>query len=179
MKGSGSPADFRGSSDGLGFGLPYSAGLLRVHGLAFLAAESFAKLVEVLHASIDTPTARRVGVYQRRLASGLFGLVLAPHLGKSQEIALFLGVAIDLVVYGFALRCKCIEQCQVGDAQAAVVGSVLTQGQLAIELLCWGVAFSRGSLKAAVFIHFAVGSLGKLLPVLGSLPFAQVALAVV
>ena len=70
----------------------------------------------------------------RRLARRLLGLVLAPDLGESEEIALCLGVAVDLVVDGFAFLGQGIQQRHVGDAQTAIIGGVFAQGELAVEL---------------------------------------------
>ena len=72
-----------------------------------------------------------------------------------------------------------VQQRHVGDAQAAVVGRVLAQGELAVQLLRRDVALRRSRLKAAVLVGHAVGPLGEGLAVLGRLPLAQVALAVV
>ena len=79
-------------------GLPDTAGVRRVHGLTFVAAEGLAELVEVLHCAVDPPAAGGVRIGERRLTRRLFGLVLAPHLGKADEVALRLSVAVDLFV---------------------------------------------------------------------------------
>ena len=42
------------------------------------------------------------GISERGLAGRLLGLILAPDLGEADEVALRLGVAIDLVGDGFA-----------------------------------------------------------------------------
>ncbi len=72
-----------------------------------------------------------------------------------------------------------VEQRHVGDAQAAVVGGVLAEGELAVEVL-GGDAVVRGRrFEAVVLLDFAVGALVELLAVFGGLPLAQVAVAVV
>ena len=108
----------------------------------------------------------------------LVGLVLAPHLGEADEVALRLGVAVDLVVDGFALRRQRVQQRHVGDAQAAVVGGVFAQGELAVQLECRGVALGRGRFKAAVLVGDAIGPLLKCFAIVRGLPLAQIALAV-
>ena len=160
-------------------GLPDAAGVLGVHGLSDMASECFAKLVEVLHRAVDAPTAWRVRVDHGALASGLIGFVLTPDLGKSEEVPLLFGVAVDLVVDGFAVLGQDVEQSHVCDAQAAIVGGVFAEGQLAIELGLRDVAVGRSCFKAAVLGDFAIGALDELLAIFGSLPFTQVAVAVV
>ena len=159
--------------------LPDPAGIHRDHGFARGAAKGLAELVEVLHRAIHAPAAGRVRISQRHLASYLLGLVLAPYLGKAEEVALGLGVAIDLVVDGFALRRQGVKQSHVGDAKAAVVSRVFAQGELAVQILRRYTVMCRGGLKAAVFSRFAVGPLDEFLTVLDGLPLAQVAFAVV
>ena len=65
--------------------------------------EGLAEFIEVLNRTVGSPSAGRVGIGERKLASGFLGLVLAPHLGESNEVALCLGVAVNLVVDGLAL----------------------------------------------------------------------------
>ncbi len=89
----------------------------RVHRLTLGAVEGLAELIEVLNGTVCSPSAGRVGIGERKLASRLLGLVLAPHLGESDEVALRLGVAVNLVVDGFALGGQRVEQGHIGDSQ--------------------------------------------------------------
>src|SRR6185503_2529436 len=114
---------------------PDPAGFYRVHRLTLSAVEGFAELIEVLNGAVCPPPARRVGIGERKLASGLFGLVLAPNLGESDEVTLRLGVAINLFVDGLALGGQRVEQGHISYAKAAVVRGILAQRQFPIEFL--------------------------------------------
>jgi hypothetical protein len=71
-----------------------------------------------------------------------------------------------------------VEQGDPGDAQAAVVGGVFAQGELAVELCCGQVAVCGGASKPPYSATSqSVRSVN--LAVLFRLPLAQVALAVV
>src|ERR1700682_1763081 len=99
-------------------------------------------------------------------------MVFAPHLGEADEIALTFSEAVNFFGYGFALGGKSVKQCQVGDAQAAVVGGVFAQCELSVELLLRSIAVGGSSFKAGVLLRLAVGSLDKGLAVFGGLPLA-------
>src|ERR1035438_7253304 len=93
-----------------GGGLPDAAGVDGNHGLALGAAEGLAELVEVLHRAVGPPAAGGVGVGEGQLTGRLLGPVFAPDLGKSEEVALRLGIAVNLIVDGFALGSEGVEQ---------------------------------------------------------------------
>src|SRR5271163_2177127 len=76
--------------------LPDATGMFRIHRLALLAAKSLAEFLEVLHRAVGSPAARRVRICDRKLPRRLVGLILAPDLAKAQEVALRLGIAVDL-----------------------------------------------------------------------------------
>jgi hypothetical protein len=97
--------------------------------------------------AVGAPAAGLSGIGERGLAGRLLGLVLAPDLAEAEEVALRLGVAVDLVVDRLALRGKRIQQRQPGDAQAAVVGRVFAQRELAVEVLRGRVAVRRAASK--------------------------------
>ena len=120
-----------------------------------------------------------MGIGQRKLAGRLLGLVGAPHLRKADEEALRRGVAVYLVVDGLAFLRERVEQSQVGDAQAAIVGGVLAQRELAVQVLRGDSVVGGRRLKAVVLLDFAIGALVELLAIVGSLPLAQVAVTVI
>ena len=91
-------------------------------------------------------------IRQRTLPAFLLRLVLAPNLRKADEVALRFCVAIDLLVDRLSFRSQRIQQRQVGDTQTAVVRCVLTQSELAVQLLLLQVVVRRRCFEAAVMV---------------------------
>ena len=77
-------------------GSPDTAGVLRVHRGAFLAAESLAELVEVFDRAIHSPFPRGMRIREGSTSRGLFAHVLAPNLAKGEKVPLRRRVAVDL-----------------------------------------------------------------------------------
>src|ERR1700746_1594002 len=73
---------------------------------------------------------------------------------------------VDVLPFGIG------EQSNVGQAKAAVVRSVFTERQFAVDL------DSAGNGELAIFLHFAVGLLVELLAVAFRPPVVQIAAAV-
>ena len=132
---------------------PNPAGVFRHHGLAHVAAEGFAELVEVADRSVGAEHAGRVRIGFGGDAGNLLGAILTPHLPKADEVALGFGVAVDLVVDALALFGERGQQRLPGDADAAVVRGIFTEGELAIDV------DAGNRLEAAVFIDLAVEAL--------------------
>src|SRR5579859_1418014 len=139
--------------------LPDAAGIYGVHGLALGAAEGFAEFVEVLDGAVDTPLAGRVWIDENELAGDAVGLIHAPHLSEANEVALGFSVVVDFVVDGFALCGERVEQGHVGDAEAAIVGGVFAEGEVAVEVERGRVSLGGGSFKSVVFAGDAFGAL--------------------
>src|SRR5215472_8436657 len=102
------------------------------------------------------------------------GHVLAPDLSIRQEEPLLWREAIDRLYRSGA---NDLGQRHVCQFQAAVVGGVLAQRELAIELHFTLVVFYGD--EARIFVCRAVGPLLKLLVILRRPPVAEVALRVV
>ena len=135
--------------------LPNPAGVHRIHRLPLGATECLAEFIEVFDRAVDPPAAWRVRVCERQLPRGLLGPVLAPDLGKAQEVALRLGVAADLFLKALAFRRQRVLERNECDAQTSVVGRVLAQGQLPVQLLRGNAIVRRGGIKAAVLVRYA------------------------
>src|SRR5271170_4424942 len=153
--------------------LPHAAGVHRRHGLAGLAAEGLAHLWHVLHHAVDAELARRVRI-GLHLQANLCGTdAAAPVLSEGDEE--FLNWRIAVRVLRLEVDVLALRVCQeghVGEAQAAVVGRVLAQRELAVHL-----NVVHGG-EVAVLLHLAIGLLVELLSVIGSPPIGQVSIAV-
>src|SRR6185437_527314 len=150
------------------------------HGVALLAAEGLAELVEVLHRALDAPLAGGVGVGFGLVDGSLLRLRAAPDLREGDEEALVGGVAVPLAidVAGIRLRALLLQRVLKsleGDADAGVVSRVFTEGEMAVEV----DPCSRGDLKAVVLVGVALAALLELGEVLGREPHADVAPGVV
>ncbi len=151
-----------------GFGLlpDAAAAVFGHHGLAWVAAEGFAELGEVLDCAFDAPLPGGVGVGFGAVDGGLLGFVLAPDLAEADEEALGGGVAVLFRGGGGVLGGEGVEQGLVGDADAAVVGGVFTQGEVAVEVLAGGYG------EAVVFLGLAFGAVLEFGEVFGRPPDA-------
>ena len=133
---------------------PYTTGIGGHHGLTRLAAEGLSKLRHVLYHAYPE-LAGRVGIGLHLQPKLLGPGAATPVLPVAQEelldrrIGALLGREINPLLPGIGQEGK------VGQAQTAVVGGVLAQGQLAIDL-----HVIHGD-KVAVLFHFAISFLGK------------------
>ena len=152
--------------------LPDAAGFGGDHGLAGLAAEGWGEAGLVDDDSVDAEAVWRVGVVQHLRADGLRARVLAPVLGEGDVEALWagetvaLGGEVDAVVLG-ALHIG-----HEGEQEAAVVGGVFAEGELAVD-----VDVVDGG-EGAVLVDQAIGAGGEVLEVGGGPPVVKVAEAV-
>src|SRR6266404_7965609 len=113
---------------------PHAAGINRHHGLPGLATESVAELWHVLHDAVRSELPRRVRV-GLHLQPELFGAGAAtPTLSVTQKELLDRRVAVLLSCQVDVLSLCIGEEGNVGQTQAAIVGRVLAQGQLAVDL---------------------------------------------
>src|SRR5580658_1647659 len=150
----------------------------RHHRVAGLAAEGLAELIEVLHGALDAPLTGGVRVGLGLVDGGLLRLRAAPDLREGDEEALVWRVAVALAVdvAGLGLRALFLQgvlKGLEGDADAGVIGGVLTERQMAVEVL------TRSHLKAVVLLGIALAAILELGEVIGCEPHADVALRVV
>src|ERR1700687_1569024 len=110
---------------------PHTAGIGSHHGLSRLARERLLKFGHIAHHAVDPFFPRRMRIGLRSQAQPFFALVLAPDLAKRQEEALFGRKAVDLLLI---LAADSIEQGHESDADAAIVGGVFAQCQLAVQV---------------------------------------------
>ena len=73
-------------------------------------------------------------IRQGTVARRLLAHVLAPHLAKGEEEALRRRVAIDLRRRAGASLANVSIRARVGEAKAAIVGGILAQGEVAVQL---------------------------------------------
>src|SRR5713101_5959412 len=110
---------------------PRPAGVLPHHRLAGLAGEGVAELLHVADGADDAVSAGRVRFGLRELAGRLLGHVLAPHVGEAEEEALLRGEAVDERA---RLALQRLLQRAERDVRAAVVGGVLAQREMAVQV---------------------------------------------
>ena len=105
-------------------------------------------------------------------------MVLAPDLAEADEVALRLSEAIDFLVDGFVLSGQCIVQGHECNTQAAVVGGILAQREMPVQVLRRSILFGRRGLEAAVFAGDTFGALSECFQVGVGLPLAQIAFSI-
>src|SRR5439155_12657868 len=137
------------------YALPHAARIHRHHRLPNLTAKRLAELVEVLHRALGPPLACAMRIRLRQHPRTLLGLVLAPHLSKRDEeplcrrIAIFLSVRIARLRIGPALSKNLLQRLE-RNSNPAVVGGILAQCQLAVQIL------SLSDLEAVILFRLAV-----------------------
>src|SRR6266545_4117669 len=118
--------------------LPDTARVGGRHRRSCLASESFTELIRILQYAVGSPLPVRVKIFLRAAPDVLVGGVFAPRLGPRQEKPLLRREAVDGGLR--TLPGQHFHQRIVGDVDARVVGHVLAERQVAIEL---GVANHR------------------------------------
>src|SRR5271165_4963175 len=155
------------------FHLPDDAGLLGHHGLSLMAAEGFAELVEILHGAVHPEHPWRMGIGAGGDAGRFVGDVLTPDLSIGDEEALGRSVAVDLLRHGVAsLAGEDAHEGLISDANAAVIGGIFAESELAVQLL------SGDGLEAAVLLDLATRAILKSSAVCRGPPVLNVALAI-
>src|SRR5580704_13513596 len=152
--------------------LPHPAGIHRHHGLTGFTAESLAKLRHILHYAVhpELPGRMRIGLHLQ--AELLRAGAAAPTLPVSEEELLHRSIAVLLLCQVNALPLGIGQKRDVSQTQAAIVGGVLAQRQLAVYLH----VIDRD--EVAVLLHFAVRFLVKVFAILGGPPVREVAVTV-
>src|SRR5579864_3950579 len=122
------------------------------HRLAFFAAEGGAEAGLIDDRSVGAEVIGGVGVGLDLRADYLGAGVFAPVLAEGDVEALRAGEAVDLLVDVDAVLLRAREVGHVGEDQAAVVGGVLAERQLAVD-----VDIVDGD-EAAVLVDEAAGA---------------------
>src|SRR5215469_1252623 len=120
--------------------LPDAAGVCTHHGLSGFASKCLLEGSRILYRAIHAPLSGRVRIGQHALTCFLIGHVLAPDLPIRQEESLLRRKAIDRLHWSVADDVGKRHVCQL---QATVVGGILAQGKLAVELYFALVVFYR------------------------------------
>src|SRR6185295_238006 len=149
--------------------LPDPAGRAPHHRLPKAATESLLEFRHVLDHAVYAILRPGMRIRQSVQTRGFLLRVLAPALRVAYEEALLRSELIDL---GQALAGNLVEKRHVGDPQSAVIGRILAQSELAVQL----DVFGYGELR--VLIRQAVRALFEFRRVLCRPPVAQVAFGI-
>src|SRR6185369_722561 len=141
------------------------------HRLAGLAAPGLLKLRHVLEYAVGSESTRRMRIYVHQHPRVLRLPLLAPNPCKAQEITLFGRVSINFIGLLTGLLDLVLE-CHQRNSGAAIVGCVLPERQLSIQLQV------IDGYEIAVLVRNTAGTLFKFLSVLLGPPIAQIALCI-
>src|SRR6185503_306845 len=158
-------------SFGLRDSLPHPAHIWTDHRLAGLAAPGLLKLRHVLEYAVGSESTRRMRIYVHQHPRVLRLPLLAPNPCKAQEITLFGRVSINFIGLLTGLLDLVLE-CHQRNSGAAIVGCVLPERQLSIQLQV------IDGYEIAVLVRNTAGTLFKFLSVLLGPPIAQIALCI-
>src|SRR5579864_4759273 len=151
---------------------PDAASIHWHHGLPGLAPERFAELRHVLHHAIYTKLARGVRVSLHLQSDLLRPCIPTPALRMSKEKLLDRRVAILLLIQIDVLSLGIRQERNESQPQAAIVGRILAQRQLAIDF----DVIHRAEI--AIFFYRAVRFFFKLLSVFRCPPVGKIAVPV-
>ena len=139
------------------------------HRLIVGATEGLLKLRYVAHYAVDAKISGRMRIGLGTKARKFGPTAFAPHLREAQEKALVGG---ESVTRRRLLTGEVILERHVGEAHAAVIGRVLAERELAVDV---DVVDDR---EAAVFVHDARGTLVEGFRVGRRPPVAQIAFGI-